>query len=170
VETSEESAPLGSEPAFIPHLEYGFDVALEFHSRLRFGPTYSGGAIGFVGVAGGLVKGPLLNGRVLPNSGGDWANMRPDGVVEFRAHYLIETEDGVLLHVANSGYGRAQPDPLTPGQSFDQQELQEHYFRVTPRFEAPRGRHDWLTRFVLLGFGRRYRDPDHTRFHYYVVR
>lgn len=156
--------------SFMPKLEYAFDLALEFHSRLRFGPTNSGGAVGFVGIAGGRLKGPLLNGRVVPNSGGDWANMRSDGVVEFRAHYLIEADNGTMIHVHNTGYGRAKPEQLAIGESFNASELQEHYFRVTPRFETPVGPHDWLTRHVILGVGERRRDPDHTVFHYYVVR
>ena len=63
---------------FQPRLEFAFDLTLEFHSRLRFGPTHGGGAIGFVGIAGGTLRGPKLNGIVIPNSGGDWAQMRAD--------------------------------------------------------------------------------------------
>jgi Protein of unknown function (DUF3237) len=152
-----------------PKLDFAFDLALEFHSRLRFGPTQSGGAVGFVGISGGRVKGPKLNGKIISNSGGDWANMRADGVVEFRAHYLIEADDGTIVHVHNTGYGRANPEQLAMGEAFDGRELQEHYFRVTPRFETPVGRHDWLTRMIVLGFGERRRNPDHTVFHYFTV-
>lgn len=152
-----------------PTMEFAFDIRLEFHSRLRVGPNYAQGALGFVGIAGGIVRGPALNGRILPNSGGDWANMRADGTVEFRAHYLIEADDGTIIHVQNSGYGRAKPEALAIGEPHDQSELQPHYFRVTPRFETPVGAHDWLTRMVVLGVGERRADPDRTIFHYYKV-
>lgn len=153
-----------------PELEFAFDIKLEFHSRLRVGPNQAGGALGFVGVAGGIIRGPLLNGRIIPNSGGDWANMRADGVVEFRAHYLIEADDGTIIHVHNTGYGRASPAPMAVGDAHDAAELIPHYFRVTPRFEAPVGPHDWLTKVIVLGAGERRPNPDRTVFHYYVVR
>ena len=44
------------------------------------------------------------------------------------------------------------------------------YFRITPVFDAPVGPHDWLTRTVIVGRGRRLPDPDHTVFDYYAVR
>jgi hypothetical protein len=36
-------------------------------------------------------------------------------------------------------------------------------------FDTPEGPHDWLTRTVILGTGRRYGNPDHTIFTYYEV-
>lgn len=153
----------------VPQLEFVFEVKLEFENRLRFGPTYSGGMIGFVGISGGTVKGPRLNAQAVPHSGGDWAEVRPDGVVVFCAHYLLKADDGTLIHVHNRGYGRAAPKPLAEGEAFVDQELREHYFRVTPTFGVPVGPHDWLTRTVILGAAERKREPDHTVFNYFAV-
>lgn len=149
--------------------EYAFSVKLEFANRQRFGPVPGGGLVGFVGIAGGVIEGPRLQGRALPASGGDFAEIREDGVVEFNAHYLFEASDGTPIYVYNTGYGRVPPLKLKPGEQFDASELVEHYFRVTPKFRAPNGPHDWLNRTVLIGSGERKRDPDHTVFHYHVV-
>ena len=43
------------------------------------------------------------------------------------------------------------------------------YFRCTPYFKAPAGKHDWLNRTVIVGGGVRHEDPDHTIFRYYTV-
>jgi hypothetical protein len=150
--------------------EYAFSVKLEFADRQRFGPVPRGGLFGFVGIAGGVIEGPRLQGRALPRSGGDFAQIRPDGVVEFNAHYLFEAADGTPIYVHNTGFGRVPPNVLRPEGSFDSSELMEHYFRVTPRFQVQAGPHDWLNRTLLIGSGERRRNPDHTVFHYYIVR
>jgi Protein of unknown function (DUF3237) len=153
-----------------PSLEFAFDVELRFENRMRFGPVPAGGFLGFVTIAGGTISGPLLNGRVIPYSGCDYARMRSDGVVELNAHYLFEAADGTPIYVHNQGYGRAKSAALAAGEEYGHAELDEHYFRVTPRFQAPEGRHDWMTRVVFLGRARRYKNPDRTAFRYFVVR
>ena len=39
----------------------------------------------------------------------------------------------------------------------------------TPRFDAPTGPHDWLTRTVIVGTGQRFLNPDYTLFRYFAV-
>ncbi len=153
----------------VPELEHVFDVRLEFDQRLRFGPVPSGGNMGFTAIAGGEVWGPRLNGRAVPHSGGDWARIREDGVIVFNAHYLLETTDGTLIYMRNAGYGRVGMRPLGPGESYSEAERRQHYFRITPTFEAPSGEHDWLTRTVIVGRGERHDNPDHTLFSYFAV-
>ena len=43
------------------------------------------------------------------------------------------------------------------------------YFSITPVFDTPPGPHDWLTRTVIVGKGRRYPNPDHTIFQYFAI-
>lgn len=59
----------------------------------------------------------------------------------------------------------AAETPAGPGGS-----EQQYYFRTTPQFDTPVGPHDWLTRTVIVGTGRRHADPDHTIFTYYAVK
>jgi hypothetical protein len=152
-----------------PKLEHAFDIRLEFDQRLRYGPMAGGGHMGFTAVAGGEVWGPRLNGNAVPHSGGDWARIRDDGIIEFNAHYMLQAGDGTLIYMRNVGYGRTGMRPLSDGEEYDEAERAKFYFRVTPKFEAPAGPHDWLARTVLLGFGERHSTPDHTIFHYFAV-
>ena len=108
-------------------------------------------------------RAPDLNGRVVPSSGGDYANLRPDGVVEMNAHYLLEASDGTLIYLQNRGYGYIDPsERRATGKD-------AAYLRLTPVFRTPIGPHDWLTRTVIVGAGERRENPDHTVFRYYVV-
>ena len=95
----------------------------------------------------------------LEYSGADHGVLRVDNVLEADAHYIFETDDGVLIQVHNRGY-IYNTMPNSPGPP---------YFRVTPYFRAPKGPHDWLNRTVLVGGGERHSDPDHTIFRYYCV-
>lgn len=126
--------------------------------------------MGFVSVAGGEAKGPLLEAEAIPGSGGDWAHIRADGVVEFNAHYLLRATDGTLIYMKNQGYGRALPENFAEGDKIAVDELKPHYFRVTPKFDCPIGPYDWLTRTILLGIGTRDRGVDQTMFEYFLVR
>jgi hypothetical protein len=144
-------------------LEHVFDVRIDFHERHVFGPVSGGAKQGYTSVKTGVVDGPRLKGKVLEYSGADWALVRPDGVVELNAHYLLQAEDGTLIYIRNLGYvyGAApQPDGRPPRNA---------YFRCTPYFRVPEGPHDWLNRTVIVGGGERKSNPDHSVFRYYAV-
>ena len=149
-----------------PVLEHAFDIHVDFDRRIVCGPICGGGQMGFVGAGGGTIHGPRLNGRVVPMSGGDYAHVRSDGVVEINAHYLLEASDGTLIYLQNRGFldrsqhrANAKTEP----------DKDAYYFRVTPIFRTPIGPHDWLTRTVILGSGERHQNPDYTFFRYYTV-
>jgi hypothetical protein len=145
-------------------LEHVFDVRIDIHERHVFGPVSGGAKQGNVSVQSGVVEGPRLNGKVLDYSGADWALVRPDGVVELNAHYMLQADDGTLIYIRNLGYvyGAA---PVGPGM----QAPRSSYFRCTPYFRAPEGPHDWLNRTVIIGGGERKANPDHSVFRYYAV-
>ena len=83
----------------------------------------------------------------------------PDGVIELKAHYLLQADDGTKIYIQNLGYlVRAQPGSSQPS-----------YFRVTPYFRVPKGPHDWLSRTVVVGGGERRSNPDRTLFRYYAL-
>ena len=161
-----------SEPAV--NLEFIFQVHMDFKERVRFGSGTPQGSRAWVPPAGGRVEGPRLTGKVVPYSGGDWARGRPDGVLELDAHYMIEADDGTPIYVHNTGYmyGR-QPDG-TPVSLAERERrgfvvYPSTYFCTTPRFDTPKGPHDWLTRTIVLGTGQRFMDPDYTIFKYYAA-
>ena len=145
--------------------EHVFDIRIDFADRWRFGPIGGAGEQGYTSVGAGTITGPRLNGRVLPHSGADWAYVRPDGVIELNAHYMLEADDGTLIYVYNRGY--VVPAKRKPGE--DNVFLQPSYFRCTPTFKAPDGPHGWLSRTVIIGGGVRHTNPDHSVFNYYAL-
>jgi len=166
-----------------PRIEFIFRVRIFFELRQRFEPTTPMGGRVYVPPAGGDVRGPMLNGRVVPYSGADWARGRPDKCAELNAHYMLEASDGTPIYINNRGYlyGRTPDGVPVPPQVVATQTAPnpsgatqwtiapDTYFVITPVFDTPVGPHDWLTRHVILGRGRRIPSPDHTVFDYFIV-
>lgn len=143
------------------HLEHVFDVEVLFGAdRTIFGPLPSGSSQGYTPGIGGTITGPRLSGTVVPHSGADYATVRIDGVIELKAHYLLQADDGTRIYIENKGF-LVRP---APG------EAQPSYFRLTPYFRVPQGPHDWLERTVIVGGGERRTNPDRTLFRYYALR
>jgi hypothetical protein len=113
-----------------------------------------------VPILGGAVRGPRLEGEVLPG-GADWQYVRSDGVVELVARYSILTGDGVEIAVVNRGLRRAPPDVMermARGEAVDPALV---YCRTTPQFEAPPGPYEWLNRSLFVASADRI--PDRIR-------
>jgi len=124
-----------------------------------------------------------LQGRVIPNSGADWARRHADGAAELNAHYMLEAADGTPIYIHNTGflYGRrSDGTPIVAEASASQAApsadgstkwsiASDTYFVCTPVFDCPVGPHDWLTRLAFVGRGTRIPAPDHTVFDYFVV-
>src|SRR4029077_3329297 len=47
-----------------------------------------------------------LAGTLAPG-GSDWQLVRPDGVIEIDAHYVLQTDDGALIEVRSTGLRNA---------------------------------------------------------------
>lgn len=156
-----------------PHLEFAFECRLKF-TRVQMVPDIpTGGFRSAVYVDEGVFEGPRLNGRAVPNSGGDYALFRPDDTAVFDARYMLEEADGTLIYMQNRGFlwGR-QPDTMARlrAWAFEGGEPVPHadyYLRAQPSFETSKGRHDWLTRHVFIGIGER--KPDGNLVRYYAV-
>jgi hypothetical protein len=140
-------------------LVHAFDIHMNFDKRVVFGPVSGGAKQGYVSLKDGIIRGPRLNGRIMDHSGADWAVVRTDGVVETNAHYILEADDGTPIYIQNRGY-IYNTQPNSPGPA---------YFRCTPYFRAPLGKHEWLNRTVIVGGGERHENPDYTLFRYYSV-
>ena len=149
-------------------VEHIFDVRVDFTAeRCIFGPLPGGSSQGYTPVKGGSIYGPRLSGKVIPNSGADYATARTDGVIELQAHYMWEADDGTKMYIYNRGYLVVSQ----PGREVRNEQglVQPTYFRFTPTFRVPAGPHDWLCRTVIVGCGERRKDPDHSIFRYYAV-
>ena len=108
-----------------------------------------------VAITGGTVRGPLLSGVVVPNSGADWQVIQPDGFSELDTRYTLRTEKGQLVYVQNVGIRHAPPDvmqKLNSGQVVDPKLV---YFRTTAKFETAAPELQVLTRSIFIGVGER---------------
>lgn len=136
-----------------PQLEFVCEIRAAVAAPREVGRTPAGvGRI--VDIVEGTFEGPRLRGSILPG-GADWQILRDDGVAELHAHYVLKTEDGVLIQVRNRGLRHGPPEVLrriAEGQAVDPS---EYYFRTAPVFEAPAGRYEWLNRGVFVATAER---------------
>lgn len=130
-----------------------FTVQAELDSILNVGRTPLGERR-IIGILGGTVRGPRLDGRVLPG-GADWQIMRSDGAADITARYTIETEAGARILVSSDGLRHGPPavmERLARGDSVDPA---LYYFRTVMRFETADPEVDWLNRILALASAQR---------------
>ena len=145
-----------------PELRFAFEIDVEVGTPLDLGQTQAGHRR-IVPIAGGLVSGPRLAGRVLP-VGADWQILRPDGTADLDARYTIQSDDGALIYVVNRGVRHGPAEVLARINRGERVDPASYYFRSSASFETSAPQHAWLTRAVVLGVGERYPDKVVIRF------
>lgn len=151
-----------------PALEFAFGIDLTLEPPVILGGGTADAvpaATAIVQVADGRIDGPRLRGRVVPGSGGDWARVRSDGVLEFNARYLLEAEDGTVIALRSRGYRWGPPEVMLALARGEPADPTSYYMRITPTFEVRPGPHEWLARHVFLGTGRKTADGNHIDYH-----
>jgi hypothetical protein len=145
-----------------PELRFAFEIDVEVATPLDLGQTLAGHRR-IVPIAGGLVSGPTLQGRVLP-VGADWQILHSDGAMDLDARYTIQSDDGSLIYVVNRGVRNGPPEVLARLNRGERVDPAAYYFRSTASFETSAPQHAWLTRAVVVGVGERYPDKVVIRF------
>lgn len=154
--------------AFEPRLEHAFTISIDLAKPYWIRPSSRGEVRAAVHAAAGVVEGPRLNGRVLPMSGGDFPLVRPNGVIDFDARYLLEADDGAIIYLENRGYRWARSPEIAERMARNEPvEPDDYYMRVTPRFDVPEGPHEWMAKHVFVGVAEKI--PKANRIHYFVV-
>ncbi len=136
---------LGTQPIFT------IDAELEAITDLGRTP-YGGRRV--IGILGGTVRGPKLNGRILPG-GTDWQIIRSDGAADISARYMIETDAGARILVASDGLRHGPPEVLAALARGDSVDPSLYYFRTAMRFETADPAVDWLNRILAVARGQR---------------
>jgi hypothetical protein len=132
-----------------PKLEFVAEARVSVDKMLIVGDS-SHGLRRIVPILGGTVEGPRFRGRVVPG-GADWQFVRPDGVLELEAKYTLESHDGVLIMVTNTGLRHGPGDVLERIARGEDVDPSEYYFRTTPKFEAPVGSpYEWMNKSVFV--------------------
>jgi hypothetical protein len=136
-------------------LDHVADLTIEIAQPLEVGLTATG-IRRVIPIRGGQVTGPVLTG-VIRSGGADFQVLRPDGVTELQARYVIETPEG-LVYIENTGIRHGSPEAmerLRRGEFVDPSEI---YFRTTPRFETAVPGLQWLATRLFVGAAARYPD------------
>lgn len=162
--TAPEAATPATKPAD-PQLEFAFEVIATLEKPLVFGHTGIGERR-IIGITGGIVRGPALNGVVLPG-GADWQIVRDDGVSEISARYTLKSDDGALIYVEAPGIREASPEVIGRINSGAIVDPSEYYFRTTPRLETASEKYAWMGRRLFICKGIRH--PDGVEIRYFVV-
>ena len=145
-----------------PELRFAFEVAVTVHPALDLGQTQAGHRR-IIPIAGGLVSGPRLEGRVLP-VGADWQILRADGTADLDARYTIQADDGALIYVVNRGARHGPKEVMARLNQGERVDPGSYYFRSSATFETSATEHLWLTRAVMVGVGERYPEKVLIRF------
>jgi hypothetical protein len=130
-----------------------FTVQAELETMMTLGRTPYGERR-MVGITGGTVKGPKLNGRILPG-GADWQIVRSDGAADIQARYVIEADSGAQIVVDSNGLRHGPPDVLERLARGDTVDPAHYYFRTAMRFETADPAFDWLNRILAVARGQR---------------
>lgn len=116
-------------------------VTVEIDQALRAGRTPTGEVVVVPFDTGTVTMSDGATGRVLPG-GTDWQIVRPDGALEIRAHYLLETEHGEVIEVRSEGLAAPAGDA-------------GYYFRTHIRMATAAERLEHFNRLLFVGVGRR---------------
>ena len=108
----------------------------------------------YVPLLGGTVRGPELNGEIVPG-GVDWQVARSDGVLDIGAHYVIRTVDGALVEVQSHGMRHGPPEVMARLARGEAVGRDEYFFRTLMRFTT--GHPDWLhlNKLMAIAVGQR---------------
>jgi len=136
---------LGKEPIFTIHAELA-DI-------MNLGRTPLGERR-VIGILGGSVRGPKLQGSILPG-GADWQLIRHDGAADISARYTIETDAGARILVSSDGLRHGPPDVMERLARGDSVDPALYYFRTVMRFETADPAVAWLNRLLALARGQR---------------
>ena len=137
-----------------PELKFVVEVEAKVGAPMALGQTPIGRRR-VIPIESGIVRGPRLNGIVLPG-GADWQIIRADGVAQIEARYTLRADDGTVISVVNSGLRHGPPEIMQRLIAGEEVDPASYYFRTTPVFEVASGAHDWLSRSVFVGVGMRH--------------
>jgi hypothetical protein len=137
-----------------PPLVFAFELRVKVADPVVIGEVPHG-LRRIIAITGGTMRGPGINGIVVPDSGADWQVIQPDGFSELDTRYTLRTDKGELVYVQNVGIRHAPPEvmqKLNAGQVVDPKLV---YFRTVPKFETSAPDLQWLARSVFVGVGER---------------
>ena len=138
-----------------PGLEFAFRISVDLTAGIQEVGDTGKGIRKVVSITGGTIEGPNIKGKVVAG-GYDWQLLRADGVVEIDARYLLQTDDGDLITITNTGLRHGPPEVMARLVAGEDVDPAEYYFRTVPEFIAPNGPYEWLNKSIFVCAGARY--------------
>lgn len=130
-----------------------FTIHAELEAIMNLGQTPLGERR-IINILGGLVRGPRLNGRILPG-GADWQIIRTDGAADIQARYTIESDAGARILVDSEGLRHGPPEIMARLARGEDVDPALYYFRTLMRFETADPAVDWMNRTLAIAHGKR---------------
>ncbi|MBO9575016.1 MAG: DUF3237 domain-containing protein [Sphingobium sp.] len=134
-----------------PRLEHICDFTIELSQPHEMG-TSPAGTRRIIPIVGGVVNGPLINGRIL-GVGADWQTVLAGGIADLDARYAIETADGAIIEVVSQGIRHASSDVSARIAAGEAVPPSEYYMRTAVRLESGHPTYDWVNRALFLAAG-----------------
>ena len=136
-----------------PQLEFCFRISVDVTSIQELGKTAKG-IRKVVPITGGSFEGPNIKGTVVAG-GYDWQLLRADDVTEIDAGYMLQTDDGDLITITNTGLRHGPPEVMQRLAKGEDVDASAYYFRSIPVFETSNTEYAWLMRSVFIATGTR---------------
>lgn len=121
-----------------PGLEFVYEAIVTLEPTIEVGRTPLG-TRRRVPITGGYFAGPRIGGKVL-SGGADWQLQRADDWTVIEADYMMQADDGAMIHVRNVGLTNSRVAGAP-----------SRYLRTVPSFEVPEGPHGWLNQAIFIG-------------------
>lgn len=129
-----------------------------FNLNLKLGDLKTLGAIPLgerrvAAIAGGSVEGQRFSGEII--EGSDCQLLRPDGVLEIDATYIVKADSGGLVRILNKGLRHGPAEVLARLAKGESVEPNEYFFGSTMRFETSASGLEWLNNTIAMAKGHR---------------
>lgn len=134
-----------------PKLEFAFELNVQVSLLPEVGMTGKG-IRKIISITGGSFEGPQIKGTIIPG-GYDWQLVRNDVVTEIEARYLLQTDDGNMITIVNTGFRHAPKEVMRRLGNGEEVDPALYYFRSVPVFETGEPKYDWLTKNVFIANG-----------------
>jgi hypothetical protein len=133
-------------------LEPLFDISATLAPAVTLGPAPTGERR-MIAITGGRVTG-RLEAEIL-GGGADWQIVRPDGVADIDARYMLRTREGATVEVWSRGLRHGTAEAMRKLLAGEPVDPSQYYFRTAMRFESAAPSLQWLTRVLAIGVGER---------------
>lgn len=135
--------------------EFVFRLSIDVAAPVSVGETGLG-VRRQIAIMGGELRGANdISGKILPG-GADFQIIRPNGLIDLVARYVVEMDDGALIYIENTGIRtgpREALERLTRGEAVDPNLI---YFRTVPKFETGSDKYRWMMQTLFVASAQRH--------------